>query len=96
MTKTLKKAIMLRTQLRNRLNGYNTSENWKAFKKQGNKCVKILRQAKASYYGNLDMNSVTDNKKFWKTVKPLFTDNLKPPRVSHLLRMKRSLRMTVK
>ena len=46
MTKTLRKAIMLRTQLRNRLNRYNTSENWTAFKKQRNKCVKILRQAK--------------------------------------------------
>ena len=67
---------MLRTQFRNRLNRYNTSENWKAFKKQRNKCVKILRQAKTSYYGNLDMNSVTDNKKFWRTVKPLFTDKV--------------------
>ena len=76
MTKTLRKVIMLRTQLRSGLNRYNTSENWKAFKKQRNKCVKILRQAKASYYGNLDMNSVTDNKKFWKTVKPLFTDKV--------------------
>ena len=76
MTKTLRKAIMLRTQLRNRLNRHNTSENRKAFKKQRNKCVKILRQAKRSYYGNLDMNSVTDNKKFWRTVKPLFTDKV--------------------
>ena len=33
MTKTLRKAIMLRTQLRNRLNRHNTSENRKAFKK---------------------------------------------------------------
>ena len=41
MTKTLRKAIMLRTQLRNRLNRYNTSENWKAFKRQRNKCVKF-------------------------------------------------------
>ena len=64
MTKTLRKAIMLRTQLRNRLNRYNTSENWKAIEKQRNKCVKILRQAKTSYYGNLDMNSITDNKSF--------------------------------
>ena len=76
MTKTLRKASMLRIQLRNRLNRYSTSENWKAFKKQRNKCVKILRQAKTSYYGNLDMNSVPDNKKFRRTVKPLFTDKV--------------------
>ena len=76
MTKTLRKAVMLRSQLRNRLNRHNTSENWNAFKKQRNKCVKILRQAKTSYYSNLDINSVTDSKKFWRTVKPLFTDKV--------------------
>ena len=67
---------MLRSQLRNRLSRHNTSENWNAFTKQRNRCVKILRQAKTSYYGNLDLNFVTDNKKFWKTVKPLFTDTV--------------------
>ena len=64
MTKALRKAIMLRTQLGNRLNKHNNLENWKAFKKQQSKCVKILRQVKALCYGNLDMNSVTDNKNF--------------------------------
>ena len=48
MTKALRKAIMLRTQVRNRLNKHNNLENWKAFKMQRNKCAKILRQAKAS------------------------------------------------
>ena len=76
MTKTLRKAIMLRSQLRNRLNRHKTSENWNALKKQRNRFVKILRQAKTSYYGNLDINFVTGNKKFWKTVKPLFTDKV--------------------
>ena len=49
MTKTLRKAILLRSQIRNRLNRHNTSENWNAFKRQRNRCVKILRQAKTSY-----------------------------------------------
>ena len=34
MTKTLRKVIMLRAQLRNRLNRYNTPENWDAFRRQ--------------------------------------------------------------
>ena len=85
---------MLRSQLRNRLNRHNTSENWNGFKKQRNRRVKILRRAKTSYYGNLDINSVTDSKKFWKTVKPLFTD--KPLQVLRLSKMKSLLRMTVK
>ena len=69
MTKALRKAIMLRTQLRNRLKKNSNLENWKAFKKQRNKCVKILHQVKASYYGNVDMYSVTDKKKFCRVQK---------------------------
>ena len=38
--------------------------------------MKILHQAKTSYYGKLDMNSVLDNKKFWRTVKPVVTDKV--------------------
>ena len=33
-----------------------------------------MRKAKKDYFDNLDLRNVTDNKKFWKTVKPLFTD----------------------
>ena len=29
---------------------------------------------KRNYYNNLDISLVTDNKKFWKTVKPFFSD----------------------
>ena len=44
MTKALRKAIMLRTRLRNMHNKCKTQEKWNAFKKQCNKCVKILRK----------------------------------------------------
>ena len=37
-------------------------------------CVSLVRKAKKEYFDNLDLRNVTDNKKFWKTVKPLFTD----------------------
>ena len=33
-----------------------------------------MRKAKKNYFGNLDETKVTDNKKFWKVVKPYFTD----------------------
>ena len=33
-----------------------------------------MRKAKQDYFENLDLRNVTDNKKVWKTVKPLFTD----------------------
>ena len=67
---------MTRTRLCNRYNKLRTDENWKAFKKQRNKCVKLLREAKNSYYGNLNLKLLTDNRKVWRTVKPLFSDKI--------------------
>ena len=39
--------------------------------------MKILRQAKKDYYKGLDIKNLTDNRKFWKSVKPLFNDKAK-------------------
>ena len=36
-----------------------------------------MRKTKKDYYGNLNEKDVIDNKKFWKTVKPLFSDKVK-------------------
>ena len=36
-----------------------------------------MRQNKKDYFETLDMKSVTDNKMFWKTVAPLFSDKSK-------------------
>ena len=36
----------------------------------------ILRQNKKSYYAQLDPKVVSDNKRFWKTVKPLFSNKI--------------------
>ena len=77
MTKALRKAIMNRTHLRNRYNKDRTDENKTAFKKQRHLCVKLLREAKREYYKNIDLKSLNDNRKFWKTVKPLFSGKVK-------------------
>ena len=76
MTKELRKANMKRTRLKNRFNKTRTNENWAAYKRQRNLCVKILRQNKRSYYAQLDPKIVSDNKRFWKTVKPLFSNKI--------------------
>ena len=76
MTKELRKAIMKRSRLKNKFNKCKTNENWIAFKKQRNFCVKLLRQSKKSYYSKLDPKVVSDNKQFWKTVKPLFSNKI--------------------
>ena len=45
-----------------------------AYKKQRNKCTTLLRKAKRVFYRNFNPSLITDNKKFWKTVKPFFSD----------------------
>ena len=50
-----------------------------AYKKQRNKCTTLLRKAKQVFYRKLNPSLITDNKKFWKTVKPFFSDK-KPSR----------------
>ena len=74
MTRALRKATMLRSRLRNKYNEDRTAENWNKFRKQRNSCVKLFRKEKRNYYNNLDISHITDNKKFWKTLQPSFSD----------------------
>ena len=74
MTKELSREIMKRSRLRNDFLRKKTEETCKLFVKQRNKCVSLLKKAKKEYYQNLDEKNVIDNKKFWKTVKPLLSD----------------------
>ena len=74
MTKTLKKAIMRRSALQNRFYKEKLPEFEKAFKKQRNFTNRLLKKEKKKYFTNIDMNNFTDNKKFWSTVKPLFSN----------------------
>ena len=36
----------------------------------------LFRRAKQQYFSSLDLSLIADNKKFWKTVKPLFSDKI--------------------
>ena len=74
MTKTLRKAIMRRSYLRNKYLKDRTTVNKQNYKRQRNLCVSILRQTKKDYYENIDECNVIDNKKFWNSMKPLFSN----------------------
>ena len=37
----------------------------------------MLRRAKRNYYNDLDLSHVRDNRKFWKTIRPPFTNKIK-------------------
>ena len=41
---------------------------------QRNFCVTLLRRTKKEYFQNLDVKDLPDNKKFWKTIKPYFSN----------------------
>ena len=74
MTKQLFKEIMKRSRLRNNFLRNRTEENKILYNRQRNYCVSLLRKSKGGYYENLNIKNVTDNKLFWKSVKPLLSD----------------------
>lgn len=45
-----------------------------AYRKQRNYCVNLFRKEKWRYFASLNTKNVIDNKKFWKTIKPFFSD----------------------
>ena len=67
---------MKRTRLRNQFLKSRTNENKSRYTKQRNYCVSLLRKAKTQYYRNLNEKHFTDNKTFWKIVKPFLSNKI--------------------
>ena len=74
MTKELRKMIMNRSRCKNIFFKNKTVENWEKYRRLRNDCVKLTNKVKKEYFRNLDIRSVNDNKKFWKIVKPNFSE----------------------
>ena len=68
MTKTLRKAILNRSKLKNIYNRNLTKDNWVNYRKERNFCVNLLRKTKNEYFQNLNMRDLLDNKMFWQTI----------------------------
>ena len=74
---------MVRSRLLNKFRQDRTISSHVAYKKQRNICVKLLRKTKKDFFINLDVELLTENKQFWKTVKPCLTDKtLKGERIT--------------
>ena len=73
MTKNLKKEMMNRSRLTNKYLRNSSEENKLAYNKQRNICTSLFRKEKKSCFENLDTSHITDNKMFWKTIKPMFS-----------------------
>ena len=83
MNKQLRKAIMTQMCLLNKYRKDNSAGNLFAYKRQRNLCVKLLKKSKKVFYNNLNVKRITNNRKFWQTIKPNFTDKtLKDERIT--------------
>ena len=72
MNKDIKKEIMKRSSLRNKFLNTKSAIDRKAYNKQRNLCVSLIRSERRT-----SLVILTDNKTFWKTVKPFLTNEIK-------------------
>ena len=84
-TKELSKEIMTRSRLRNKYLKNRYEENRATYVKQRNYCASLLQKSKKKYYENLHERNLMDNKLFWKTIKPSFSDKLATRDRIHLI-----------
>ena len=77
MTKTFLKAIIQRTRFRNKFLKNPADQNKLIYNKQRNFCVSLPRKEKKEYFSKLNEKDITDNRKFWDTVKPFLPDKVK-------------------
>ena len=72
MTKRLKKAILIRNQMRNKFFKYRTDYYLAQYRKHRNAVTLIKREEIKAYFTEKCKGS-TKNKDFWKAVKPIFS-----------------------
>ena len=61
---------MTRSKLKRKYNLDRTTISFENYKNQRNICVNLTRKSKTQYFNNTAVENVTDNQKFWKTIRP--------------------------
>ena len=79
---------MKRSRLRNKFLNTKSDIDRKAYNKQRNLCVSLFRREKKDFFNNISTRDITDNKTFWKTVKPFLQTRYKQNLKLHLLKKK--------
>ena len=72
ITKQLRKAIMKRSQLKNKANKTKAPDDFASYKKQRNLVVRLNKEAKHTFFDSLDTSK--DSKSFWDNCKPYFSN----------------------
>ena len=65
---------MHRSRLKNTYIRKRIDKNWENYKKQRNFCIDLLCKTKTEYFKNLNVKDLSDNRKFWKIIKPYFSN----------------------
>ena len=74
MTKSLRKAIMHRSKLKNIFHKTRAKEDWINYKKQRNFCENLLRNTKKDYFQKLNIKDLADNKKILENNQTFFSN----------------------
>ena len=72
--KTLRKAIMRRSQLETKYLKTKTQNDLKLYKKHKNFCSKLYKRERRKYHEPLDTKNFLDSKEFWETMRPFLSD----------------------
>ena len=67
---------MLRSKFRNRFLKETREEFKGLYNKQKSICPRLLRKTKIHYHAQLSNKIVTDNRKIWKAISPLFSEKI--------------------
>ena len=70
----LRKAVMTWTRLLNKYRKDNSAGNLFSYERQRNICAKLLKKSKKVFYDNFNVKRITDNIKFWQTIKRSLTE----------------------
>ena len=60
---------MKRTELETKYLKNKTDISLKAYQKQSNFCSKRYKKERITYYNKIKVDSITDNKDFWRAIK---------------------------
>ena len=74
ISKPLRKAIMKRSYLEKVYFKKQTTQSLERYKKQKNYCSRLYKKERKNFFNSLNTSFVNDNKLFWKTVKPFFSN----------------------
>ena len=74
ISKEMRKAIYVRSRLRNKFCKNPSEENERKYKRKRNLCVCLRRKAIKQYFSNITSKEIVTNKGFWRTIRPFLTN----------------------